>query len=63
MTSLLVSLALAAAPVPDVGSSTITIVDDDGTETRLQFSDAEATLEQTQLLRVLRPYLTIVPWT
>jgi len=52
----------APAPIPDVGSSNVTIVDDDGTVTRLKFSDAEATFDEARLLKVLRPFLTIVPW-
>jgi hypothetical protein len=52
----------ATAPIPDVGSSTITIVDDDGTSTRLTFSDAEATPDQAKLLKALRPFLKIMPW-
>jgi len=52
----------APPPIPDVGSSIVTIVDDDGAVTRLKFSEAEATLDQTRLLKALRPFLTIVPW-
>ena|SRR5688572_748950 len=50
------------APVPDVGSSIVTIVDDDGAVTEIRVSDAEATREEARLLKALRPYLTIVPW-
>lgn len=48
--------------IPDVGSATITIVQDDGETTQVTFSDAEATREQAGLLQELRPYLAIVPW-
>jgi hypothetical protein len=51
-----------AAPVPDVGCSIVTIVDDEGTPTHIEFSDAEATDEQARLLKALRPFLKIVPW-
>ena len=37
-------------------------MDDDGAVTEIRVSDAEATLEETRLLKALRPYLTIVPW-
>jgi len=47
---------------PDVGSSSITIFADDGSETRLSFSEAEATAEQTALLRAVRPFLKIERW-
>ena len=50
------------APIPDVGSSTVTIFDDDGTVTHLTLSDAEATVDQAKLLKALRPFLKIVPW-
>jgi len=50
------------SPLPDVGSSSITVAADDGTTKRLEFSEAEATADQAALMRALRPFLKVERW-
>lgn len=49
-------------PPPDVGGCTVSVEEASGARWELSFSDASATQEQSALLKLLRPYLKVVPW-
>jgi hypothetical protein len=52
----------SAARLPDVGTCRVRVTQDDGSTLEFRFSEAEATADQMELLRALRPFLKVTPW-